>query len=91
MRGIEGVVLENDGWSRLSGIVWASGNGPDLATFHLGGHSERRVDEILLVLARTSELQQETAGGLSRANVRERVSGTQICTGRRPRRRRRAR
>jgi hypothetical protein len=39
-RGREGIVLQDDGRPGLSGVVGAARNGPDLSSFHRGGHSD---------------------------------------------------
>jgi len=89
--GIEPVVLEDDCWPRFAGVVTATGDGPDLASSHSSGQSDtestKAWSSALCSLAATA-LAWRCA---SAANPGARTSGTQICTGRSPWARKRAR
>ena len=83
---VEAIVLNNDGGTRLTGIVARACNGPDLAAFHSSSHIQEESDSMKAKSSFACGLRASARDWrrASFANSGERVSGTHIWIWRSP-------
>jgi hypothetical protein len=83
--------LEDDCGAGLPYVIRTAGHGPDLRSLHSEFHSEIASTNACSSVSNRLAATSRDCRRASRAKVRERTSGTQICIGRSPRRRKRSR